>query len=61
MTGQCWVEKFKQSEPCYVETVKLLGHEHGNQKLNKVAITFRVPVSIDFRLTFPGKVIYATC
>ena len=45
MTGQCWVEKYKNSEPAYVETVKLLGYELGDQKLNKVAITFRIPVS----------------
>ncbi|XP_067931459.1 DNA-directed RNA polymerase I subunit RPA2-like [Watersipora subatra] len=43
MTGQCWVKKYKSAEPAYVETVKVLGHELGDQKLNRVAITYRVP------------------
>ena len=42
MTGQFWVEKYRHDEPAYVETVKVLGHEHGNQKMNKIAITYRV-------------------
>lgn len=45
MTGQVSTIKYKHAEPAYVETVKALGHEHGNHKLNKITITFRVPVS----------------
>lgn len=45
MTGQTFTEKYKHDEAAYVETIKVLGHEHGNQKLNKVAITYRIPVS----------------
>ena len=46
LTGQCFTERYKHDEPAYVETVKVLGHEHGNRIMNKISITFRVPVSL---------------
>jgi len=49
MTGKYETKKYKGNEAAYVETVKVLGHEHGTSKINRVALTYRIPVSMFWR------------
>ena len=43
--GQNQLHKYKDSEPCYVESVTLIGSESGNDPLQAVSIKLRVPRS----------------
>ena len=43
--GRYVVIKYKGSETCYVDNVKLCGSESGSTELNKICITYRIPVS----------------
>ena len=46
-TGEYRVENFKKQEKAYIESVRLLGNDDGNEQINKVAImmSFQVKIS----------------
>ena len=45
-TGDLKVYNYRSSEPAYVEQVKILGDDLGNEELKRVCVILRVVVSI---------------
>lgn len=43
--GQTHVEKFKDSEQTFIEEVRLIGNENGNEPAQSISVKFRVPRS----------------
>ncbi len=44
-TGEYRVENFKKQEKAYIESVRLLGNDDGNEQINKVAIMMAFQVN----------------
>jgi hypothetical protein len=44
-TGEYRVEHFKKQEKAYIESVRLLGNDDGNEQINKVAIMMAFQVN----------------
>jgi hypothetical protein len=48
-TGEYRVENFKKQEKAYIESVRLLGNDDGNEQINKVAIMMAFQVNFLLR------------
>jgi hypothetical protein len=51
-TGEYRVEKYKHSEPAYVDHIKIIGNDNGTGDLEKVCFVLRIQVFIIIRIKF---------